>query len=163
MGGEKIMSAANVAPPPAPEWFEAYCTRYADVALDAAWWFLYLALAVGVLGALLGVYSAIKNPPPKPDEEGGGGAIGVVTQAVSALVAAFSKAPAWIAMLGAGLILLWFAGDGVPEYCVPAAQQEAESDPDGAGAPGEAADGGEAGEAADGGETGEAAGNEGGG
>jgi len=122
-------AAGDFAAQTVPEWVEAYCARYAFFALDMAWWFLYLALAIGVLGAVLSFVNAIQNPAPKKDgEEGGGGGFAVLAEAVTALVEVFSKAPAWIAMLGAGLILLWFAGDGLPDYCVPPGVEEVQSE-----------------------------------
>ncbi len=99
-------------------WQTAFCDRYALLLLEYGRWFLLAALIIGIVGAAAAVYLSLKAPSGADGDEGGGSALTSTIDAIKGLIESFSKAPTWLAMLGGALLLLWMAGNSVPDYCV---------------------------------------------
>jgi hypothetical protein len=116
MGEDMTNNMADTAPALAG-WQSAFCDRYAILLLEYGRWFLLAALIIGIVGAIAAVYLSLKTPPAGGDE-GGGSALTSTIDAIKGLIESFSKAPTWLAMLGGALLLLWMAGNSVPDYCV---------------------------------------------
>lgn len=103
----------------APEWLTDFCGDYASTMLGLGWWFLVAALVVGAAGAAVLVYRTAVPPVTGGggDEAGGAAGLQAFADALKGLIEAFSKAPTWLAMLGGGVLLLWMAGNAVPQQC----------------------------------------------
>jgi hypothetical protein len=60
----------------------------------------------------------------------GGGSPGLETvpntgliETIKGFIEALTSAPTWLALFGGGLLLLWMAGNAVPEVCKPAPKE----------------------------------------
>jgi hypothetical protein len=106
--------------PAATEWLAGFCNDYAPTLFDLGWWFVLAALIGGVLLAAVHVYRAATAPAPPPPGDEAGGAVGLpaLAGALKELVEVFTKAPAWLALFGAGILLLWMAGNAAPDECL---------------------------------------------
>lgn len=112
MNNQVIVNAAST------EWQDAFCDRYAILMMEYGRWFLLAALVIGAIGAAVLVLNSLRGGGAT-DEQGGGDvtAIQAIVEALKGLIEAFAKAPTWLAMFGAGALLLWMAGNAVPSYC----------------------------------------------
>ncbi len=128
----------------ARHWSAEFCADYAPAAFDLAWWFLVVALVAGVIGALLEAWARFRAPPAvAAGEAGGAAALPAMVTAIKGLIDGFSKAPAWLALLGSGLFLFWLAGNAVPAFCLlpedrPASREADENGQDATPDPGNA-------------------------
>lgn len=74
--------------------------------------FIYLALSVAAVTALLAVIEAIRamlGTKPEHKQVGVQNSVGTTIDAVTKLIEALIKAPSWFAMIVAGFALLWLA------------------------------------------------------
>lgn len=74
--------------------------------------FIYLALAVAAVTALIGVVEAIRamlGTKPEHEQVGVHNSVGTTIDAVTKLIEVLIKAPSWFAMIVAGFALLWLA------------------------------------------------------
>lgn len=113
------------------------CAGWIDEFLGIAYVMLWIALVLGALYVLASVIGAFRKPPRVDGREDGGGVI----DAVTGLVAALAKAPAWFALFIAGLALLWVASSQIPAICRPAGAVVMEPEAEPAESPAPAATG----------------------
>ena len=114
MNNQVIANAASM------EWQGAFCDRYAILMMEYGRWFLLAALIIGTIGAAVLVVNSLRGTESGGgDDQSGGGvtAVQAIIEALKGLIEAFAKAPTWLAMFGAGALLLWMAGNAVPSYC----------------------------------------------
>lgn len=103
-----------------------FCALYLSNVPFIAKTFMVAALIVAVLGALVGIYQALKAAPPQPPTEAvalaqaNASALTPLVEALTKLLEALAKGPAWFAMFLAGLLLFWIAGEAHRKVCPPA-------------------------------------------
>jgi hypothetical protein len=97
-------------------WHDPFCSRYAILMFEYGRWFLLAALIIGTIGAVA-VIVKLFSSKPEGDETGGGNMLQSSIAAFTALIDSLAKAPTWIAMVGAGLVLMWMSGHALPTFC----------------------------------------------
>jgi len=124
MGNAATANIIKAASPPADtartEWMTGFCGDYGPAMFTLGWWFVVAAFIGGALLALVQVYRAATAGAPTGQGNEGGGGLGLpaLAGALKELIEIFTKAPTWLALFGAGVLLLWMAGNAVPDQCL---------------------------------------------
>jgi hypothetical protein len=99
--------------------FEAKCFTLMSRFLDYADWFIWLALWIAGITAVVAAIVTIINVlrgQKKENPEAGRGVADVIT-ATRDLIDSLAKAPSWFAMFLAGVLLLWIASYAANNQC----------------------------------------------
>ncbi|HEY5723345.1 MAG TPA: hypothetical protein VIT45_13585 [Allosphingosinicella sp.] len=113
------------APPP-PEWVAAFCKDYTLFLFD---WGRGILIVAVLLGAALAIAAVIVELRKKPAESGGNAELRAppaptaILDSLKAFIQALSSLPTWLALFGGGVLLLWMAGNVIPEICKPPAEE----------------------------------------
>lgn len=110
---------------PPPAWANDFCRDYAPFLFSAGKWTLIAGI---LLGIALGIATIILLLRKKEGAADGIKAMNAATpvamlDAVKGFLQALSSAPTWLALFGGGVLLLWLAGNAIPEICKPQAAQ----------------------------------------
>ena len=111
----------NTTATPAP-WIADFCNDYTPFLFGMGKLTLFVGLVLGVALALAAIVAEFRK------KSGGAGnlaapAAGGVLDAAKGFLQALSSAPTWLALFGGGILLLWLAGNSVPDICKPATPQ----------------------------------------
>ena len=130
-------------------WIIEFCNDYAPLALFLAQLFIYLGLVMGLIMAAAEAYKvyreakAIRSADDAVTTARAIAAGPAAGEIIKALVGLLTGAKAWLALVILGIVLLWLAGSGAPDYCrppeptrPPSAQQQQQQPPSGATVPG---------------------------
>lgn len=115
-------------------WILEFCNDYAPLVLSLAKLFIYIGLVLGVIMAVAEAYKVYREAKAIQSATdaaavrslAAGPAAGEI---VKALVGLLTGAKAWLALAILGIVLLWLAGSGVPDYCTPPRPQVAQQQP----------------------------------
>lgn len=104
-------------------WQLEFCANYAPLLLSLGKWFVVAALIIGALLGAVRIINAYRQRENDPDEDVWARTPTpwqTIIAAIAGLVDSLTKAPTWLAMFGGGLLLLWMAGNAVPQFCLVA-------------------------------------------
>ncbi|HEX8222514.1 MAG TPA: hypothetical protein VF605_01710 [Allosphingosinicella sp.] len=108
----------------APAWIAEFCNDYTPFLFSAGKLTLIAGIILGILLALVAVAALIAELRKKPAPGGAGKLVAPasassVLDAVKGFIQALSSMPTWLALFGGGILLLWLAGNSVPDICKP--------------------------------------------
>ena len=112
----------TVAP---PAWIADFCNDYTPFLFSVGKVALIAGILLGVAIALVAIAALIAELRKKPPAGGGGDRLvappapTAVLDAVKGFIQALSSLPTWLALFGGGILLLWLAGNSVPDICKP--------------------------------------------
>jgi hypothetical protein len=120
-------SVAATAP-----WVADFCQDYTPFLLTAGKLTLIAGIILGIALACAAILAEFRK------KQGGAGNLvapgASVLDAVKGFIQALSSAPTWLALFGGGILLLWLAGNSVPEICKPTPPAQTQPAPQGQGA-----------------------------
>ncbi|HYW14681.1 MAG TPA: hypothetical protein VE891_00815 [Allosphingosinicella sp.] len=107
---------------PAP-WIAEFCNDYTPLLFSVGKWTLIAGVILGIALALAAIVAQLRK-----DAAGGAGNFApaspaTVLDAIKGFILALSSAPTWLALFGGGILLLWLAGNSVPDICEPPTRQ----------------------------------------
>ena len=102
-----------------PEWARDFCKDYTLFLFSAGKWTIIAGIVLGAALALATILLLLRKPAGATEELPGAAAVGpgAILEAAKAFLQALSSAPPWLALFGAGILLLWLAGNTAPEAC----------------------------------------------
>jgi hypothetical protein len=107
---------------PAPPWLTDFCADYAPTMLSLAqlfiWTGLLFALVSAMAEALLTIRQSKGGITPAGEPPSGPA---VILAALKDLLLALAGVKAWLALVILGVLLLWMAGNAVPNFCATTA------------------------------------------
>ena len=110
---------SNTAATPTPDWLIEFCSDYTPFLFSAGKWTIIAGILLGIAVAAAKVILAFRQPAGgNPALEAA--ASPALLDAIKGFIQALTSAPTWLALFGGGLLLLWMAGNAVPEICNPA-------------------------------------------
>ena len=122
---------------PEPEWVRDFCSEYTPFLFDAGWWMIVLAIVLGVALAAAAVAAEWRKGTQPTTEAvpagGGSGAATAILEAAKGFIQALASAPTWLALFGGGVLLLWLAGNAIPDLCDPPVKRSGAQQQGGAG------------------------------
>lgn len=81
------------------------------------WWFLIAALVLGLAFGIVELIRKFQEPRSRSVRGVAPSTLKDLIDALKGFIEALSKAPAWIALFGIGLLLFWAAGNSIPDEC----------------------------------------------
>lgn len=106
----------NPVVPPAA-WIADFCSDYTPFLFSAGKLALIAGIILGIALALAAIVAELRKKPA--GASGNLVAPPAVLDAVKGFIQALSSAPTWLALFGGGILLLWLAGNSVPDICKP--------------------------------------------
>lgn len=108
--------------PPAP-WIADFCNAYTPFLFSAGKLTLFAGIVLGIALAIAAIIVALRKKPAGGGANLAPAAPSAVLDAVKGFLQALSGAPTWLALFGGGILLLWLAGNSVPDICKPPVRQ----------------------------------------
>ena len=110
------MLTGNTATWVPPEWARDFCKDYTLFLFGAGKWTLIAGVLLGIALAITTTILLLRKS--SSTEQVGAAVTGTaILDAVRAFLQALSSAPTWLALFGAGVLMLWLAGYTRPEIC----------------------------------------------
>lgn len=111
-------------------WIAQFCNDYGPLMVWLAKLFIYVGLIAGAFMAAAEVYKLYREaraikPPGDADDARVAAAAAPVGEIIKSLVGLLTGAKAWLALTILGVLLLWLAGNAIPEICTPPAAPNA--------------------------------------
>lgn len=106
---------------PEAHWSIEFCKDYSPNLFLLAQLFLVAALVLGVILAIMAALAA-RSAVQMQATESTKSPITAFLDSLKGFIEALKDAPTWLAMFAAGILLLWMAGMGTPDYCKPKTQ-----------------------------------------
>ena len=105
-------------------WIAQFCNGYAPLMVSLAKLFIYVGLVAGVIMAAAEVYKLYREarairPPVDGDQSKETLGTPAAGEVIKNLVGLLTGAKAWLALVILGVLLLWLAGNSIPEICKP--------------------------------------------
>lgn len=106
-----------------PAWIAGFCNDYTPFLFSAGKLTLIAGILLGIALAAAAIIVSLRKKPA-----GGGANLAppspsAVLDAVKGFIQALSSMPTWLALFGGGILLLWLAGNSVPDICKPPERQ----------------------------------------
>jgi hypothetical protein len=98
-------------------WVSDFCDSYAPFLLNAGKGLLLLGALLGVLVTVIALRAALATPAKPADASKMTANSVAVLAGIKDFLEALAKAPPWLALFGAGVLLMWMAGSINPEVC----------------------------------------------
>lgn len=111
------MNSSSLAAEQKPAWMLQFCGEYTPFLFSAGKWMIVAGIVLGIVLALANVYIALRPPAGGSANREGVVPPTAVLDAIRAFIQALTSAPTWFALFGGGVLLLWMAGNAVPEIC----------------------------------------------
>jgi hypothetical protein len=120
---EVMMTATNTlnAASPMPQWAADFCKDYTLFLFNWGKGILIVGVLLGVALAVTAVIVALRKRAGDSEDHArfAAPAANVVLDSLKAFIQALSSLPTWLALFGGGVLLLWMAGNVIPEICKP--------------------------------------------
>ena len=111
------MNASSTAVAQKPAWIVQFCAEYTPFLFSAGKWMIVAGIVLGIVLAVANVYIALRPPAAGRDNREGVVPPTAVLDAIRGFIQALTSAPTWFALFGGGVLLLWMAGNAVPDIC----------------------------------------------